>query len=121
MERHLRRIKNDTFPSSPTNGNEIISIFSDDAMVNLFGKTNHDDPTLFYKGTITNESYTCTFFGSEKIQSMIEENIFENRNYLLDATFKIVPIGCFNQILIIYVEYMKHVSFSRVCSYVGAL
>lgn len=104
MERNLRRIKNHSFPASPTSGDEIIEIFSSEDMINSFGKTKHESPTLFYKGTICNKSYTCTFFASDHIISLIGENIERNRRkYLMDATFKIVPVGCFSQILIIYV------------------
>lgn len=48
------------------------------------------------------------FFSSEKIIKIIEENINpDRRNNLMDATSKIVPVGCFSQILIIYVEYLN--------------
>lgn len=113
MERQLRRIKNQTFPASPTNGNEIITIFSDVEMLNLFGKTKHDEPAIFYKGTLVHRDYTCTFFASDKIIAMIGENLDpNNRKYLMDATFKIVPVGCFSQILIMYIECLGHVSYT---------
>lgn len=124
MERNLRRIKNETFAASPTNGAEIIKVFSDEALIKLFGNTKHDEPELFYRGTLVHENYTCTFFFSEKIRQIIVENIpADRRKYLMDATFKIVPVGCFRQILIIYVEYLEHVrfqtNFSMVIFYFG--
>lgn len=115
MERHLRRIKNETFSASPTNGAQIIEIFSDEGMLHLFGKTKHDEPAIFYRGTLVHESYTTTFFSSEKIQTLIAVNINEGqRKYLMDATFKIVPVGCFHQILIFYIEHLEHVSFPAI-------
>ena len=51
---------------------------------------------------------------SQKIIKLITENIPpENRKYLIDATFNIVPRGCFNQLLIIYTKYIDDISISR--------
>lgn len=50
--------------------------------------------------------YTCTFLVSETIIDLIKKNIDpDRRKYMLDGTFKIVPIGVFKQLLILYVEY----------------
>lgn len=62
LKRNLRRIKNGIFPASLTNGTEITNVFADEKMLNMFGKTSHDDPAIFYKGTLVHENHTCSFF-----------------------------------------------------------
>lgn len=44
----------------------------------------------------------------------IKANIdVSKRRYLIDATFKVVPEGPYYQFLVIYVEYVQKVDFSR--------
>lgn len=33
------------------------------------------------------------------------------KKYLIDATIKIVPHGCFRQLLVVYIEYFDEVKF----------
>lgn len=107
----MRRYKSNTFPASPINGEQIIDAFQDERVLQSFGFTNHENRRKLYKGTIVEEYGTATFFASELVMQMIDENIpKKKRRYLMDATFKIVPVGCFKQLLIIYVEYIGKVS-----------
>lgn len=73
----------------------------------FFGLSRHDVPTQFYKGTQITASFENTFYASDTVIEIIKTNIpTGNSNYMIDATFKIVPFGSFKQFLIIYVEYM---------------
>lgn len=89
-------------------GEEIIAAFENEGTMTSFGYSKHDNSTPLYKGTIMDGvKYICTFLASETIIDMIKENIEpERRKYMMDATFKIVPVGVFKQLLIIYVEYL---------------
>lgn len=108
----MRRIKNETFAASPKSGEEIIAAFEKENIMSSFGYSNHENPKTLYKGTIMDgDNYVCTFLVSETIIDMIATNIdLERRRYMMDATFKIVPVGIFKQLLIIYVEYLDCVS-----------
>lgn len=107
MERNLRRCKLNSFPASPINGTGVIEAFQLENVAQTFGKTRHDVPYEFYKGTLVQSNFECTFFSSESIINNIKTHIPKGkRHYFLDATFKIVPFGTFKQILILYVEYL---------------
>lgn len=112
VERNLRRIKNQTFAASPKSGPEIIAAFERESVMNSFGYSKHDTPRPLYKGTIMDgEKYVCTFLASETIIELIQANIEPaQRKFMMDGTFKIVPVGIFKQLLIIYVEYFDCVS-----------
>lgn len=115
MERNLRRYKSKTFPSSPLNGVGVLEVFKQEHINKSFGLSRHDVPNQFYKGTQVTAAFENTFFASDEVIEMIKKNIPRGeRNYLMDATFKIVPIGSFTQLLIIYVEYLGKVrSFQK--------
>lgn len=111
IKRTLQRVKNEQFPVSPQSGNEVIEAFSNESVNKSFAFTNHKPSTLLYKGTLVDNEYTSTFFASDLIMALIDEKVeLKRRRYLMDATFKIVPVGCFNQLLIIYLEYIDSVS-----------
>ena len=71
---------------------------------NIFG--------CFYKASIQEEGFSFCIFVSEKIIGLMNENILpSNRQLLLDGTFAVTPIGCFNQLLVIYIQYFDKVSY----------
>jgi hypothetical protein len=110
MERNLRRCKTNIFPASPLNGASVVEAFQKENVNKFFGLSRHDVPTQFYKGTQITASFENTFYASDTIIEIIKTNIpTGKRNYLMDATFKIVPFGTFKQFLIIYVEYIEKV------------
>ena len=45
-----------------------------------------------------------------EIQNIINNIRVNDRQYLMDATFKVCPNGEFKQLLIIYIEYIESVS-----------
>lgn len=79
---------------------------------NNFGLTKHaDNPRPFFKACIEDGNSSFCIFVSEHCFQIIDDNILEgNRRFLIDGTFKIVPHGCFKQLLIIYVEYVEKVN-----------
>lgn len=81
--------------------------------------SGNDDPYRFYRGvyrsnaTKRSKTFSYCVFASEAIIRMIDANVeVQRRNYFLDATFKVCPLGKFNQFLIIYIEYMETVSLT---------
>ncbi|XP_073825748.1 uncharacterized protein [Musca autumnalis] len=53
--------------------------------------------------------FNYCIFSSRKSIDIIKENIPFGRTYLVDATFSIVPQGCFKQTLVIYIQYFDDI------------
>lgn len=109
-KRQLQRIRSDLLPPSPKTLDEVKAIFENESNMRNFGFTLHEDPNIFYKVTFISKDFAYCIFGSDIIMNLIETHISPSRrHYLMDATFKICPVGDFNQLLIVYVEYMDKV------------
>ncbi|XP_044317503.1 uncharacterized protein LOC123038074 isoform X1 [Drosophila rhopaloa] len=86
-------------------------MFEDENVMNLFGMTKGNSPKCFFKKVHVSSSFAYCIFSSDKIIGLIENNIEEkNRNYLIDATFKVCPFGDFKQLLIIYIKHMQKIT-----------
>lgn len=111
MERCLRKLKNEVFPAAPLTVEGVNTAFEDEKIFQSFGMSNNDLPTRFFKTAFHDESFGYVVFSSDNIIDLIRTKIEpERRHYLIDATFKICPLGDFTQLLIIYVAYMDNVS-----------
>lgn len=110
MLRHLRRLKDRTFPKSPQTGPEVDAVFNNEQINKKYGQTR-DDFEKFYHGTVAKPNYIFSVFASPKAIRLIEEEmpIGSKRTILMDGTFKIVPTGCFNQLLVLYIEHEGYV------------
>lgn len=99
-------------PQPPKTCGEILKHFGDAKIMNHFGKTCHETPRTFYKGAYDGDAFTYCVFASDTIIEAIETYIrdIKHRRYLMDATFKVCPSGVYNQLLIIYVEFLGEVS-----------
>lgn len=74
-----------------------------------YGRTLDGNHTL-YIGSKVESEFGFHVFGSHAIMKLVHEEIPpEQRTYLIDGTFKIVPRG-FAQLLIIAIEYKNDVS-----------
>lgn len=106
MKRGLQKITNKVFVKSPQTASDVSNTFRDEQIWNKFGVTKGMENTAFFKACIEEDGISYCIFSSEKICSLITENIpLEKRMYLIDGTFKIVPQGCFKQLLIVYINY----------------
>lgn len=111
VERQLHRIKDVNYPKAPKRGQQIKNAFENDQIMTEHGYNLSGNARL-YIDTIISEKYTFCLFASINTINLIQTNIRPNRrNYLMDATFKIVPYGKFTQLLIIYIEWSGDVSF----------
>lgn len=68
-------------------------------------KTMHTDiRELFLDYLYDGQDFSYCIFTSKKIMQLIEEKIaVEDRHYFIDGTFKVVPFGCFTQLLVFHV------------------
>lgn len=117
--RNLRKISNSTLPKSPTTVQEVIDVYENPNVMQAYGKTLHNEKDSnhgltkaeFFKHAYESKEFSYCIFASDNIINKIKLNITINRRkYLLDATLKVCPFGVFNQLLIIYVEYLGEVN-----------
>jgi hypothetical protein len=114
MERNLLRIQNRVFPRSPKTSNSIKIAFEDPQIMMNFGKTKHEDPRDFFKTVFDTPQFSYCIFASNAVIDLMEKTIpVSERSFLMDATFKICPLGQFNQLLIIAVEYANRVNILK--------
>lgn len=113
MERGLLKIRNGTLPKSPKNCEEIINAYKVAYVIENYGMTirESDKPrTMYYKYTFESNEHSFCIFASDEIVAAIKEHVpQDSRRYFMDATFKIVPMGIFKQLLILYAEFMGQI------------
>ncbi|XP_046806265.1 uncharacterized protein LOC124419747 isoform X2 [Lucilia cuprina] len=111
LQRGLQKIISKNLITSPKNALQVIEAFNLENVWNDFGLSKDEmKPRHFFTAAIDGESYSFCLFSSLKSIDLIKENIPPTkRTYLIDATFKIVPHGCFKQLLIIYIEYFEEI------------
>lgn len=108
MERQLYRIRDKEYPNRPKTDEEIRDKLNDPQIFEEYGKTLNNQHQ-FYVGSDINEDFAFHVFASYDTVNLIEKHIVpEQRNYLMDGTFKIVP-SKFQQLLIISIEYKNDV------------
>ena len=106
IKRGLQNLSGRIFAKSPQTAVEVTAAFQMEEIWNKFGLSKSDDPRPFFKACIKEPDFAYCIFSSEKIINIIKEYIPPSkRKYLVDATFKIVPQGCFKQLLILHVDY----------------
>lgn len=106
MKRGLQKLTNKIFVKSPKSALEVTEVFKKTDIWNQFGVTKGDEQLPFFKACIQEDDVKYCIFSSERIINIIKEFIPPHkREYLIDATFKIVPQGCFKQLLIMHVNY----------------
>lgn len=110
-KRTIQRLKRGILPKNPTTVNEIKTAFSDEKIFHTYGHSLHtNEKYLFYDGAVETDKYSFCVFSSKLTVKLIAENIpISERDILLDATFRIVPVSVFTQLLIVYVRKQKKV------------
>lgn len=110
-ERTLQMIRDKTIPKNPTNCGDISAAFQDETILNTLGRSKHTDKSIFFDGVVEKDTHSFCVFSSKYVISLIAKNIEPaRRHFMIDAKFKVVPVGPFYQLLIIYVAYIKCVS-----------
>ncbi|XP_017466766.1 PREDICTED: uncharacterized protein LOC108359419 [Rhagoletis zephyria] len=78
--------------------------------MNAVGRSKHLDHDIFFDTCIETATHSFRVFSSKYSVSLIKSHIEPNRKHdMVNATFKVVPVDPFNQLLIIYVCYIKSV------------
>lgn len=74
-------------------------------MIENYSRVRHTGGDyFFYKGSHIGEDFSYTYFASDFIIELIKVHFPDtnNREFLMDATFKVCPMGEFYQLLVIY-------------------
>lgn len=113
IKRGLQYIVSKGLVTSPKTAVQVIEAFNLENIWTFYGITKDEtNPKSFFTACIIEEKFSFCLFSSLKTINLIKENIPPaKRTYLMDATFKIVPQGCFKQLLVIYIEYFEEVMF----------
>lgn len=121
VKRGLYYIRNKSLPDSPKTIADIVSAFEKPDVKKHIGSSKHSEDIPFFIGCHEEESfaycvfqskYTIDLFASTEAPMPIEQ-----RDNLMDSTFKCCPFGPFNQLLILYIRYQDKVSFSYTAGY----
>lgn len=117
ISRQLYRLRDKQYPKRPSTDEEMKNAFAEDDIFDEYGLTL-DEQRPFYAGSVIKENkYAFHVFASFGIIDLVKKHIPPNqRKYLMDGTFKIVPRR-FRQLLIIAIEYKNNVS---TCSMLSA-
>lgn len=98
----------------PKKAVDIIKTFNNKKVFNKLA-FNLRGTKRFYIDTVVRGKDFFTVFASHQIIGLIKKFIpRENRGYLLDGTFKIVPLNKYYQLLILHLEYKNDVR----CTYI---
>lgn len=109
VQRTLYRLRDKSRPKNPENNEEIRKAMMDPKIAEEYGYSM-DKEHRFYMGSVVKKLFAFHVFASLAVINMIKEKIVPNeRKYLIDATFKIVP-RLFSQLLIISIQYKDNVS-----------
>lgn len=114
MERNARRYKNKGYPKLPKGATDLIKIFSDKEIAEKYG-LNLRKTKPFYIDTVVQGREFFTVFASHQIIKLVEQFIAPKDRtltltFMLDGTFKIVPIKKYYQLLIIHIQYGNDVN-----------
>lgn len=116
MERHLFRLRRGAMPASPRNATDISESFANEDIMKEYGMTKtigNVESTPFYRTCFTSPSFSYCVFASQRIIDVIQSHLPPNqRDYYLDGTFKVVPFGEFNQLIIVHIEFYSKVFLS---------
>lgn len=110
MKRNLVRILNPNRPKMPKTSNEISDAFKNEAIYNEYGLNEHKTEPFYIDTVDKNPFYSFTVFASMQVVKMIQQFLPDNRKYLMDGTFDVTPLGCYAQLLVIYIEFKNDVS-----------
>lgn len=113
VKRSLLRSRTATIPRNIYDVDAILAAYDVPENMQNYGMTSSGNRYFKYAHKAATFSYCI--FASDDIIRQIDERIpsVNDRHYLMDATFKIVPLGVFTQLWIIYVNYLERVCFFK--------
>lgn len=103
-------------PVSPNTPLDIANNFKVASIMKEYGMimptTATDEITPFFRSVQIEQDFAYCVFASQPIINEIDMLPEDSRHFYMDGTFKVVPYGNFNQLLIIYAEFFQKVGSS---------
>jgi hypothetical protein len=113
MKSTLFKTRNINLPAPPNNSTSIRDAFTAGSdIIKTYGYSDIEgyESAKFYETTKITENHSYTIFVSHPILDLIKNFRTEQRTFLCDGTFKVVPQGDYTQLLIIYIEHQEKVN-----------
>lgn len=97
-------------PRPPANADEIDVMFKNDRLRGEFSRTKHEkDEFYLFKGVGSLDGMSYALLGSDHVMRNIKADIPEaDRQYVMDATLKVCPMGNHYQLLNVYIGFCGH-------------
>lgn len=112
--RTLRDCRKSRFGRSPLSAMEIKTAFDNAIIRNDLGCSLFGQNEPLYNDILIEKDFTNCVFSSAKSIALIKEFVEPHeRFFLMDATFRVTPIGDFEQVLVLYVQFGIKVSFRQ--------
>lgn len=122
VKRHLNRKRSIVLPKSPTTCAELRDAYLNEIIMNLYGYTKSSNKKIFFKYSYESTQFSYCIYVSEKVITLMTIHLeVKDRNFLIDAKFKVCPFGESKQLLIIYIEYMGRVIFRITFIYINMI
>lgn len=118
MKKQMERIAKEIYPKIPRSVEEIHTTFQSEEIKKKYGYTLNGKYELFVDVIAAKEYAFCLFASSVTLQIIRQHISPENRCYVIDGTFKIVP-SMFTQLLIIAIEFKSDVGLTYNVYYTG--
>lgn len=110
--RNLYRIRSETMPNPPKTASEIVAAYENAEIMQEYGTSvaiGEAQINPFYRNVVSERRFAYCIFASQAIIDRIAVLPIANRRYLMDGTFRVVPYGDFNQLLVIHITIMEKV------------
>lgn len=104
--RNLNRKKTSRYPTAPLTAQGVVNAFEDANVMDKYGRSKVENAGVFYKGTVLHDRFNYSVFASPSIIAKVEG--LTELHFHIDATFKVVPTGEFNQLLVFHINYDEH-------------
>lgn len=117
----MSKARRAALPKDPKNVNEINVSMDEPFVRQNYGMTKRHEPTngeqakteptVFFRTASESDDISYCIFAAEDVISIIQEKTNPSeRTLFADGTFKICPVGQFNQVLVVFCDIYGHVS-----------
>lgn len=110
--RTLTDCRKTRFGKSPVSPQEIQTAFQNQDLRDELGASLFGEKAPLFNDILIEKDFCNCVFSSAKSIALIKEYIEPNKRFfVMDATFRVTPIGEFEQVLVLYVQFGIKVKF----------